>query len=79
MYRYDYCEYLGVADGYESLCGCWEFKSGPLQDRQVLLTTEISLQAQRITVPEACLEQESCAAGGMETVVPELELRTVPS
>ena len=32
----------GVADGCEPLCGCWESNLGPLEEQQVLLTTELS-------------------------------------
>lgn len=34
----------GVTDGYESLCGCWELSPGPVQEQQMLLITELSLQ-----------------------------------
>lgn len=34
---------IGVMDGCESPCGCWELNPGPLQDHQVLSTTEPSL------------------------------------
>ena len=27
-----------------NVCGCWELNSGPLQEQQVLLTPELSLQ-----------------------------------
>lgn len=30
----------GVMGGCESPCGCWELNLGPLQDEQVLLTTQ---------------------------------------
>lgn len=33
----------GVRDGYGPLCGCWKLKSGPLQERPLLLTSESSL------------------------------------
>ena len=31
---------IGVRDGYESPCGCWEPIPGLLQEYQVLLTSE---------------------------------------
>lgn len=34
----------GVTDGRELPCGCWEQNSAPLQEPQVLLTAEASLQ-----------------------------------
>jgi hypothetical protein len=30
----------GVADICEAPCGCWEWKQGPLQEQQALLTVE---------------------------------------
>jgi hypothetical protein len=33
-----------IIDGYEPLCGCWELKSGPLEEQSMLLTTEPFLQ-----------------------------------
>ena len=34
----------GVAGGCELQCQCWELNLGPLQEQQVLLTAEPSLQ-----------------------------------
>lgn len=34
--------YLGVTDGYEMLCGCWESNSHPLEEQSVPITTEPS-------------------------------------
>ena len=34
----------GVTEDYELPCGCWELNSGPLQEQQVLLTTEPPFQ-----------------------------------
>lgn len=36
---------LGITDAYELLSGSWEMNLGPLQERQVLLIAETSLQA----------------------------------
>jgi hypothetical protein len=33
-----------VMDGCESVHGCWELNSGPLEEQQVLLTTEQTVQ-----------------------------------
>jgi hypothetical protein len=33
-----------VRGSCEPLCGCWELNPGPLQELQVLLTTELPLQ-----------------------------------
>ena len=33
-----------ITDACESLCGCWELNSGPLEEQAVLLTAEPSLQ-----------------------------------
>ena len=33
-----------IIDGCEPPCGCWELKSGPLEEQSVLLTTEPYLQ-----------------------------------
>lgn len=35
---------VGLTDGSESPCGCWEANPGLLQEQQVLLTSEPSLQ-----------------------------------
>ena len=35
----------GVTDNCEPPCGCWELNLGPLQEQQVLLTSEWSLKA----------------------------------
>lgn len=34
----------GVTDGCETPCECYELKTGPLQEQQVLLVIELSLQ-----------------------------------
>lgn len=34
----------GVANRWETLCGCWELSSGPLEEQQVQVTTEPFLQ-----------------------------------
>jgi hypothetical protein len=34
----------GVTDSCELPCGCWDSISGPLEEQQVLLTSEPSLQ-----------------------------------
>lgn len=36
---------IGVTGDSKLLCGCWEPHQGPLQECQVLFTTEPSLQA----------------------------------
>jgi hypothetical protein len=46
----DACEGVGsnamkVIKGYELPCGCLKLNLGPLEDQQVLLTTESSLQS----------------------------------
>jgi hypothetical protein len=33
--------WTGVEDGCELSCGCWELNQGPLQEQQMLLTTEL--------------------------------------
>jgi hypothetical protein len=33
-----------VRGGHQSLCGCWELSSGPLEEQSVLLTTEPAIQ-----------------------------------
>lgn len=33
----------GIMDGYEPACGFWKLNPGPLQEHQVLLTTELYL------------------------------------
>jgi hypothetical protein len=38
-----------VMDGCESPCGCWELTAGPLQEQQVLLISEPSLQPHLIS------------------------------
>jgi hypothetical protein len=49
---YEYTSYLQthqkgaldpITDGCEPPCGCWELKSGPLEEQSVLLTAEPSL------------------------------------
>lgn len=40
----------GIMDSYESPCGCWESNSDPLQQQQVLLTTEPSLWLPRLSI-----------------------------
>ena len=35
---------IGIIDGCEPPCGCWELNLGPLQKQHVLLTTDSSLQ-----------------------------------
>jgi hypothetical protein len=35
----------GIIDGYELLCGCWELNLGPLEEQQMLLTAETSIQS----------------------------------
>ncbi|MGE9804779.1 hypothetical protein ACQP3L_29790, partial [Escherichia coli] len=35
---------LGVTDSCELSCGCWELNPSPLEELQVLLTTEPSVQ-----------------------------------
>lgn len=39
------CPGTGIMDSYEPPCGCWESNPDPLQQQQVLLTTEPSLRA----------------------------------
>jgi hypothetical protein len=34
----------GVTGGCEPLFGCWESNLGPVQEKQVFLTTELTLQ-----------------------------------
>lgn len=36
--------WTGVSDGCETLCGFWKLNQDPLQEQQILLTTEPSLQ-----------------------------------
>jgi hypothetical protein len=36
---------MGVTDGYELLSGWWELNTGPLEEQNVLLTAEPSLQS----------------------------------
>ena len=38
---------LGVANGDETPCGCWELKPGPPLQEQVLLTAESAFQSPR--------------------------------
>lgn len=38
----------GVTDAHEPPCECWELNLGPLQELQVLLATELSLQPQQL-------------------------------
>ena len=57
IYLFHVCEYtvtvfrhtrrghqIPITDGCESLCGCWELNSGPLEEQPVFLTAEPSLQ-----------------------------------
>ena len=39
---------IEVTDGCEPTCGCWDLNPGPLQEQQVLLTTEPSLQSSKV-------------------------------
>ena len=36
-----------VTDGYESPDGCWELNLGPLQERKILSTAELTLQLKK--------------------------------
>ena len=38
----------GILDDCELPCGGWELNPGPLQEQQVFLTAEPSIQAQRV-------------------------------
>ena len=38
----------GVTDSCEQPCGCWELNLGPLEEQEMLLTTEPSLQTQNL-------------------------------
>jgi hypothetical protein len=42
-------------------CGCWELNLGPLQEQQVLLTTEPSLHPAHMTLKRLLLE--TCTEG----------------
>lgn len=35
----------GVVDSHELLCGSWELNLSPLEEQQVLLTPELSVQS----------------------------------
>ena len=37
-----------LTDGGKPLCACWELNLGPLQEQQVLLTADPSLQPQEM-------------------------------
>ncbi|KAM7336837.1 hypothetical protein ACRRTK_002956 [Alexandromys fortis] len=37
-----------ITDGCDSLCGCWELNSQPVEEQSVLLTTEPSLQPYKV-------------------------------
>lgn len=39
-----YLHIIGVMNGCESPCECWESNTGPLQEQQVRLTARLSLQ-----------------------------------
>ena len=43
---------LELMDGCELPCGCWEPNLGPLQEQQVLITAESTLQPQGIQTLE---------------------------
>lgn len=47
----------GVMDGFKLSCECWEPNSAPLQEQQLLTTTEPSPQAL-----EQCLKRENSSS-----------------
>ena len=57
----------GVTEGCEPSCGSWELNLGPLQDQQVILTTELSLQALLVSL-DAFLVVSIC--GGLKKNCP---------
>jgi hypothetical protein len=40
-----------IVDGYEPQCGCWELKSGPLEEQTVLLIAETFFLALEFETP----------------------------
>lgn len=44
MWRPEESVINGVTDAWELLCGCWEQSMGPMEEQQVLLVTDPSLQ-----------------------------------
>jgi hypothetical protein len=50
----------GVTDGYEPSCGCWEPNPCSLEEQPMLLTSEQSLQPQKMLKTPSC---EWCGSG----------------